>query len=101
MNFEGIRSAKGGDIRAAYRQHQWSVDGLSYFRLDCTPNVGMHFEAGPERSRRYGPYARFSAINGLACGDDKVIAFLDFKSARWLFYDSGHHWPVMVVRDAN
>jgi hypothetical protein len=37
-------------------------------------------------------------VNGLAYGDDRVIAFMDYKVNEWLYYDSGYHWPVMVVR---
>jgi len=42
----------------------------------------------------------FSAVNGLAYGDDHVIAFLDYKRDEWLYYDSGYHWPLMVVSKA-
>jgi hypothetical protein len=42
----------------------------------------------------------FSAVNGMSYGDDRVIAFLDLKVNEWLYYDTGYHWPVMVVTDA-
>lgn len=100
LNCEGMRTAADGALRAPYRKHQWQVDGLSFFRLDCTGQVGVHFEHGAERSSRYGPYKRFSAVNGLAYGDDKVIAFMDYKNDQWLYYDTGYHWPVMLVSDA-
>ena len=76
------------------------MDGLSYFRLDCTSKVRVHFERASERSKQYGPYERFSAVNGLSYGDDRVIAFLDYKTEEWFYYDTGYHWPVMVVTDA-
>jgi hypothetical protein len=88
-----------GAMRAPYRKHQWEVDGLSYFRLNCTAQVTMHFEHRAQRSTQYGPYKRFSAVDGLAYGDDKVLAFMDLKVDKWLYYDSGYHWPVMVVSD--
>jgi hypothetical protein len=86
-------------LLAPYRNHQWHVDQLNYFRLDCTSQVSVHFERLRERSGRYGPYERFSAVNGLAYGDDRVIAFLDVKKDEWLYYDTGYHWPRMVVSD--
>ena len=95
-----MRSEANGALRAPYRNHQWDVDGLSYFRLDCTARVTIHFERARERSSRYGPYARFSAVNGMSYGDDRVIAFLDHKVNEWRYYDTGYHWPVMVVTDA-
>src|SRR5918992_3198989 len=92
----GMRTAPEGAIRAPYRNHQWEVDGLDYFRLDCTARVTVRFERGSERSSRYGAYERFSAVNGLAYSDDRGVAFLDNKVDEWLYYDTGYHWPVMV-----
>ena len=70
---------------------------MRYFRLDCTAEVNMYFERDRDRSARYGPYARFSMVNGLSYGDNRVIAFIDYKRNEWLYYDTGYHWPVMVV----
>lgn len=55
----------------------------------------MHFKRGAEHSTKYGPCRRFSAVDGLAYGDDKVIAFMDQKRNEWLYYDTGYHWPTM------
>ena len=100
LSVEGLRTQDNGPVRAAYSKHQWELDGRSYFRLDCTGNVTVHFERDAERSSRYGPYRRFSAVDGLAYGDDKVVAFMDQKSDEWLYYDTGYHWPMMVVSEA-
>ena len=54
LNVNGMRSEANGALRAPYRNHQWDVDGLSYFRLDCTARVTVHFERARERSTRYG-----------------------------------------------
>jgi hypothetical protein len=97
LNIEGLRANEDGALRVPYHKHQWSVDGLDYFRLDTTTRVTVHFERKAERSRSYGPFERFSAVNGLAYGDDKVIAFLDLKLNEWIYYDAGYYWPVMVV----
>jgi hypothetical protein len=99
LNVEGMRAEREDELVALYRRHQWSVEGLDYFRLDCTGRVAVHFERAAERSNRYGPFERFSAVDGLAYGDDRVIAFLDLKVKEWLYYDVGYHWPVMVVTD--
>jgi hypothetical protein len=99
LNVEGIRADADSKLRVPYRNHQWHVDGLDYFRLDCTDKVMVHFERSREHSREYGPYERFSAVNGLAYGDDRVIAFLDPKINEWLYYDSGYHWPMLVITD--
>ncbi|HEY6821178.1 MAG TPA: hypothetical protein VI321_04105 [Burkholderiales bacterium] len=97
LTHEGMSDKPGGGLRAIYRQHQWEVDGASYFRLDCTAKVNIYFERGTERSTAYGPYTRFSMVNGLAYGDNQVIAFMDYKTNEWLYYDTGYRWPVMVV----
>lgn len=99
LNVEGLRTVEGGPLRAPYSKHQWEVDGLNYFRLDCTSKVSIGFLRSRERSPQYGPFARFSAVNGLTYGDDQVIAFLDYKRDEWLFYDSGYHWPTMIVSE--
>lgn len=96
----GLHTEAKGAVRAAYIKHQWVLDDLAYFRLDCTAQVAVRFERGAERSSKYGPYKRFSAVDGLAYGDDKVIAFMDQKSDEWLYYDTGYHWPIMVVSEA-
>lgn len=97
LTVEGLREQSTGPLRAPYRNHQWEVDGLSYFRLDCTAEVKVCFERSSDRSAPYGPYARFSMVNGLAYGDDRVIAFMDYKKNEWLYYDTGYHWPLMIV----
>jgi hypothetical protein len=100
LSAAGLHTEAKGAVRAAYVKHQWVLDGLAYFRLDCTAQVAVRFERGAERSSKYGPYRRFSAVDGLAYGDDKVIAFMDQKSDEWLYYDTGYHWPTMVVSEA-
>jgi hypothetical protein len=73
LDVEGMRAEREDELVALYRWHQWSVEGLDYFRLDCTGRVAVHFERAAERSNRYGPFE--------------------------LYYDVGYHWPVMVVTD--
>lgn len=99
LSSDGMRADADGTVLASYRNHQWHVGELDYFRLDCTSRVAVHFERSRERSGKYGPYERFSAVNGLVYGDDRVIAYLDLKIDEWFYYDSGYHWPMMVVSD--
>jgi len=94
-----MRGDASPTVLGSYRNHQWNVEELDYFRLDCTSQVNVHFERAREHSNRYGPFERFSAVNGLAYGDDRVIAFLDSRIDEWLYYDSGYHWPMMVIID--
>jgi hypothetical protein len=97
LNVDGMRSEAGGPLVAPYREHQWWVGQDSYFRLDCTAKVRVHFIRDEGQSKPQGEFERFSAVNGLAYGDDRVIAFLDQKKSEWLHYDSGYHWPCMAV----
>jgi hypothetical protein len=99
LGFDGMRADGDEALLVSYHQHQWGVEGLDYFRLDCTTRVVLHFERAQERSHSYGPYERFSAVNGLAYGDDRVVSSLDSKKNEWLYYDTGYHWPVMIVTD--
>ena len=98
---ESLRDRRDGPVIAHHVRHQWEVDGLSYYRLDCTATVTVRFEGGKiPPSRTFGPFNRFSAVDGLAYTDGKVFAFLDGKVDAWLCYDLGQHWPIMVVTDA-
>ena len=99
FDVKGMTTDSSGVV-VPYRAHQWEVEKISYFRLDCTARVLVSFERGEKRSRTYGPFGRFSAVNGLAYADDGVIAVLDQKIGEWLYYDDGYHWPVMVVAKA-
>lgn len=99
LSIDGMRTDADDTLVASYHKHQWGVEGLDYFRLDCTSRVAIHFERARERSSQYGPFERFSAVNGLAYCDDRVITFLDFKENEWLYYDTGYHWPHLVVTD--
>jgi hypothetical protein len=99
LSVDGMRADADDTLVARYHKHQWGVEGLDYFRLDCTSRVVIHFERARERSSRYGPFERFSAVNGLAYCDDQVVTFLDFKENEWLYYDTGYHWPHLVVSD--
>lgn len=101
LDAEGVRDENGGPPIARYANHQWEIGGERYFRLDLAARVIIHFERTPQKSRDFGPYRHFAAIDGMAFTDHKAFAFVDRKVGDWFCYDDGHHWPVMVVNDAS
>lgn len=97
---ESLRETVDGPVLARHVHHQWEVQGRSYYRLDCTARVSIKFTGGEVTpSREFGPFNRFSAVDGLAYTDDKVFAVLDEKVHAWLCYDVGERWPIMVVAE--
>lgn len=94
------------NVIARNRDHQWEVGGERYFRLDATAKVRIHFERGVHdprkmaKSREFGPFKLFSAVDGIAYTDNRVFAFADAKIGDWFCYDDGRHWALMVVTDA-
>ena len=107
LDGDSIRESANGRLVAYHRERVWQVEGESYFRLDATPRVRVHFErsrADPRslsRSRGFGPFERFSAVDGTAYADTQVFAFLDSKTGDWFCYDDGRHWAVMVLTDGS
>jgi hypothetical protein len=102
LDGDSVREMQNHTLVARHLQHQWEVDGERYFRLDTTTRVHIHFERPPQGaySRQFGPYERFSAVDGIAYTDDRVFAFVDPKVGDWFCYNDGQHWPIMVVTDA-
>lgn len=98
---ECLRDGVDGAVLARHIRHQWEVDGQLYYRLDCTTRVTVCFQGGGRASSRvFGPFNRFSAVDGLAYTDDAAFAYLDPKNGAWLCYDEGKHWPQMIVSKA-
>jgi hypothetical protein len=102
-----VRESANGTLIAHHRDHHWEIQGERYFRLDATSRVHIHFEQMAEdapmaqrTSRHFGPYERFSAVDGIAFTYERVFAFVDSKIGDWFCYEDGQHWPVMVVSDA-
>lgn len=103
LDGDSVREVVGHTLVARHREHQWEVEGERYFRLDTTARVRIHFERPLQGalSRQFGPYERFSAIDGIAYTDERVFAFVDPKVGDWFCYNDGQHWPVMIVTDAS
>jgi hypothetical protein len=102
LDGDSVREVMNRTLVAHHSDHQWEVEGERYFRLDATTRVQIHFERPPQGtfSRHFGPYERFSAVDGIAYTDERVFAFVDSKVGDWFCYNDGQHWPVMVVTDA-
>lgn len=103
LDATGLRDAANDELIAVHHEHQWEVQGVRYYRLDSTSRVRIRFEKSPQgspQSRHFGPYARFSAVDGIAYVDDRVFAYVDAPSSDWFCYEDGHHWRAMVVTDA-
>jgi hypothetical protein len=106
LDAETMRDAEDGELIALHREHQWQVGGERYYRVDVTSRVRVHFERSGAiapalpRSRDFGPYRQFSAVDGIAYADERVFAFVDGRVGDWFCYDDGRHWPVMIVTDA-
>jgi hypothetical protein len=103
LDGESVREVQNRTLVARHEQHQWEIDGERYYRLDATTRVRIQFERPPqgESSRSFGPYERFSAVDGIAYTDERVFAFVDPKVGDWFCYHDGQHWPVMVLNDAS
>jgi hypothetical protein len=104
LDAESLRETANGTPVAVHREHQWEIQGQKYFRMDAATGVHCHFEhvTTDERSRDFGPYEQFSAVDGIAYVDDHVFAVVDEKDrdCDWFCYEDGHHWPVLIVTDA-
>jgi len=105
IDAETVRDGVDWKAIARHREHQWEVEGERYYRLDATTRVRVHFEHTrslphtPAKSRSFGPYGRFSTVDGVAYADDRVFAFVDARIGDWFCYGDGRHWAVMVVTD--
>jgi hypothetical protein len=107
LDGDSVRESNNGSLVAHHHDHHWEIQGERYFRLDATSRVHIHFEQiaddmpVPQRtSRQFGPYERFSAVDGIAFTNERVFAFVDSKVGDWFCYEDGQHWRVMVVTDA-
>ena len=99
LDGDSVREVMNRTLVARHSDHQWEVEGERYFRLDATSRVQIHFERPPQGafSRHFGPYERFSAVDGIAYTDDRVFAFVDPKVGDWFCYNDGQHWPVRIA----
>jgi hypothetical protein len=98
LDARSLRAEADGPVLAHHVRGEWHVEGDTYYRLDCAARVSIGFERHDGgRSRLFGPFASFSAVDGLAYTDSKIFAFLDKRAGAWLCYDLGDHYPLMVL----
>lgn len=103
VRFEGevIRAESGGPPIAKHERHDWEVDGAPYSRLQIDCRVTVHFErVDGSRSKRFGPYACMSFIDGVAYVEHQIFAFVDRSIRDWYCHEDEHHWPLMLVEPA-
>jgi len=84
---------------AIHRDHRWELpNGQRYSRLECYNPCVVSFEAPKGRnSKEIGPFSTFSLMDGVAYGDQRIVAFCDAQADDWYSLDFGQHWPCMIV----
>lgn len=53
------------------------------------------------RTESYGPFASFSARDGITFADHEVFAFADRSIGDWYCHADGQHWAMLVVESAD
>jgi len=104
LRFESeiIRGETGGPVIAKHDHHEWHVDGAPYSRLQIDCRACVHFERiDGTRSKRYGPYACVSFVDGIAYVEHQVFAFVDRSIRDWYSHENEQHWPLMIIEPAN
>lgn len=100
LEAEAVREIPDGPLVAVHVAHEWHVDGEKFWRLDFEPAVKVHF-LDDIKSKAYGPFDAFSAVNKVAFRERHVFAFVDADVGHWYCHDDGRHWPLMVIEAAN
>ena len=104
LRFEGevIRAEAGGPVLAKHEHHEWHADGAPYARLQIDCRASVHFERiDGSRSKRYGPYACVSFVDGIAYVEHQVFAFVDRSIRDWYSHENELHWPLMIIEAAD
>jgi hypothetical protein len=104
LRFEGevIRGEAGGPVVAKHEHHEWLVDGAPYSRVQIDCRASVHFaRIDGSRSKRYGPYACVSFVDGIAYVEHQVFAFVDRSIRDWYSHENELHWPLMIIEAAD
>jgi len=79
-----------GRLVARHVENQWAVDGRTFLRFECGPNVACLFESADSVAEHYGPFDSLSCVDGVVWAESDAIATLK----------SDHHWASMSTRKA-
>jgi hypothetical protein len=100
LRFDGatLRHIDGQHL-ADHKENRWHLfDGGQYWRLECAFACIVWFEGeSGRRSREFGPYRRFSAVDGMLYGDEATIASSDPERNQWYAFPLQGHWPSVIV----
>lgn len=95
---ETLRQENGGPLVAVHEDHFWNVDGKRFARFDCDCRVQVRVvRLDGKRMQHYGPYAHFSAQDGITFADHAVFAFADRTIGDWYCHADGLHWAMLIV----
>ncbi len=95
---ETLRAQSGGPPVAVHEDHFWQVEGKRFGRFDCDCHIRIRVtRVDGKRTRCYGPYASFSARDGIAFADHEVFAFADRSIGDWYCHADGLHWATLIV----
>ncbi|MBV8032294.1 MAG: hypothetical protein JO035_12365, partial [Betaproteobacteria bacterium] len=105
-----LRESPDGRVLARHDNHQWVIEGKTYFRLDVTGPVHIEFQAAapnpaigadaPGR-RFFGPYSHYSMAAGIAYVDRQFFASFAETTCLWHCIElRGNYEGFVVVSDS-
>src|SRR5262249_11437791 len=65
-----------GRLVARHVENQWAVDGRTFLRFECGPNVACLFESADSVAEHYGPFDSLSCVDGVVWAESDAIATL-------------------------
>ena len=95
---ETLREQNGGPLIAVHEEHYWHVEGKRFARFDCDCRVQILVtRVDGKRTQHYGPFASFSAQDGVTFADHEIFAFADRSIGDWYCHSDGMHWAMLIV----
>ena len=79
-----------GRLIARHVANQWEVDGRTFVRFECGPQVTCLFEESvADRVERHGPFDALTCVDGVMWVGANALAAL-----------KGDHWSSMITKKA-